>query len=182
MARALAQAQLLADGRVLVSNGYAGFTSDTVTSAEAWDPDTGSFSPADSLPEARYPTGTLLEDGRVLVLDGDYFHNGTGRATVWDPATGSSSQAGSLSPGRSFGFSATRLLDGRVLVAGGAYEAPAGTTAEIWDPATMSFSPTGSLGTARSLHAATLLHDGRVLVVGNNSGIGSGTAEVFELR
>ena len=38
--------------------------------------------------------------------------------------------------------------------------------AEVWDPATASFSPAGSLAEARELHTATLLPDGRVLVVG----------------
>jgi len=46
--------------------------------------------------------------------------------------------------------------------------------AEIYDPATGTFSPTGPMGATRQSHAATLLADGRVLVVG---GLTSDTSE-----
>ena len=39
-------------------------------------------------------------------------------------------------------------------------------SAEVWDPVTASFGPAGSLVEARIFHTATLLPDGRVLVVG----------------
>src|SRR5690606_4494976 len=39
-------------------------------------------------------------------------------------------------------------------------------SAEKWDPGSGSFIPAGSLEEARALHTATLLPDGRVLVVG----------------
>lgn len=84
------------------------------------------------------------------------------------------------------GHTATRLDDGRVLVVGGnkepsheAYDAdsdlPPGArekgnrflrSAEIYDPKTGLWSETGSLHTARVYAQATLLLDGRVLIVG----------------
>ena len=59
------------------------------------------------------------------------------------------------------------LLDGRVLVAGGYGSSGTLASAEVYDPATGAFSPTGSLADGRAwCHTATLLSDGRVLVIG----------------
>jgi hypothetical protein len=66
--------------------------------------------------------------------------------------------------------SATLLSDSKVLIAGGFREE--GTTeiaiasAEIYDPATSAFTPTGAMNEPRSGHTATLLPNGKVLIVG----------------
>jgi nitroreductase len=49
---------------------------------------------------------------------------------------------------------------------GDAYLRGGGASALVWDPTTDAFRPAGSLGVARSGHTASLLPDGRVLVVG----------------
>ena len=190
------RAMLLADGRVLVVGSFG----DPMRDPEVYDPATDSWGPAGSLPEASYPPGTLLSDGRVLVISED-----DGSATVWDPATGASSPAGRLAQPRG-GHTATLLADGRVLITGGNLIGPGQcvdpsvparphgscegggvntssflATAEIWDPATMTFQPTGAMGQARFQHAAALLGDGRVLIIGGNR-VGSDSAEVFALR
>jgi len=61
---------------------------------------------------------------------------------------------------------AVRLGDGRVLVAGGGAYTP---TAELYDPATNRWTPTGSMSVDRYDFTATLLRNGRVLVVGGYS-------------
>jgi hypothetical protein len=189
------RAMLLPDGRVLVVGSF----DDDAFGPEVWDPKTDTWSPADSLPEASYPAGTFLSDGRILVIS-----EVDGAASLWDPSNKTSTPAGRLAEPRG-GFTATRLADGRVLVTGGSLIGPAqcqdGVTprphgscaggsvnganflasAEIWDPRSMSFSSTGSLTQPHFQHAATLLDDGRVLVVGNHWGSGT-DAELFELK
>jgi len=79
-------------------------------------------------------------------------------------------------------FTATLLRDGRVLVAGGQngrVGALGLASAELYDPGTGSWNATGSMGTPRSGAAATLLPDGRVLMVDGNSGQGA-RAELYD--
>lgn len=69
---------------------------------------------------------------------------------------------------------------GKVLVAGGTTRTTAGdvalSSAELYDPKTETWKPTGSLKTARSAHSATLLANGKVLVVGGRLGTPYGTS------
>jgi hypothetical protein len=96
--------------------------------------------------------------------------------------------AGTMAHARSLA-TATVLRDDRVLVVGGYSSDPAGNahglaTAEVWDPATRTFSPAGALARPRIGHAAALLNDGRVLIVGGeDERIGTGArlpAEVWD--
>jgi hypothetical protein len=86
---------------------------------------------------------------------------------------------------------ATQLLDGRVLVAGGVGEqisefgANILGSAELYDPSTGQWTSTGPMLGIRTGHAATLLPDGKVLVIGGgDSSDGNGgplaTAEVYD--
>lgn len=67
------------------------------------------------------------------------------------------------------GHTATMLQDGRILLTGGAEDVlgEPTNTAEVYNPTTQTFSAVGNLvGGPRSLHRATLLDDGRVLLTG----------------
>ena len=116
----------------------------------------------------------MLPDGRVLYIGGFYWDGEVAVAApaeVWDPATETLIPAGELGRAR-VAHTSTLLPSGRVLVVGGERLGEHGgggpelPSAELWDPATASFSPAGSLADPRYNHTATLLSDGRVLVVG----------------
>jgi hypothetical protein len=67
---------------------------------------------------------------------------------------------------------ATLLANGRVLIAGGSssiYGNNALASAELFDSGTGSFTATGTLTAARLGHTATLLANGKVLIVGGSS-------------
>ncbi|MFN2506291.1 MAG: kelch repeat-containing protein, partial [Acidimicrobiales bacterium] len=90
--------------------------------------------------------------------------------------------------GEGAGQTATPLGNGKVLVAGGCVgtaigECAPATASELYDPATGRWSATGALLTARMFHTATLLPDGRVLVVGGSVAPldeGFSSAEIYD--
>jgi hypothetical protein len=61
-------ATLLPDGRVLIAGGSDG--QNALSSAELYNPATGTFTPAGSMGAAR-DTAVLLKDGRVLMIGGE---------------------------------------------------------------------------------------------------------------
>ena len=166
--RSFHAATLLADGRVLISGGCCPANSG-LASAEVYDPTNGSFTSAGTMMTARwYHTMTLLPDGTVLVTGSVGASGAT--AEVYDPVTAAFTPTGSMSLPRVL-HSATLLLDGTVLIAGGTCfgfgaACAATATAEVYDPTKRAFTRTADLAHARFWHTATLLPDGRVLLVG----------------
>jgi hypothetical protein len=182
-------ATLLLNGKVLVAGGseYNGTSnSGSLSSAELYDADSGSWTPTGNMVEARYgDTATLLPDGTVLVAGGVGTRNiSLDSAELYDPSTGSWTATGNMVEPH-WGHKATLLPDGKVLVTGGASTSldtfvPL-ASAELYDPDSGSWTPTGSMITPRWYHTATLLPDGKVLVAGGSYGSVSGSLASAEL-
>ena len=65
---------------------------------------------------------------------------------------------------------------------GGGESGPVFASAELFDPSTGAWSPGATMAQQRALHTATLLEDGRVLVVGgfDEGGQPLATAELYD--
>jgi N-acetylneuraminic acid mutarotase len=131
---------------------------------------TGLWSRAASLATGREEhTATLLSNGRVLVAGGtDGRGNVLASAELYDPVRDRWTSAGSMAATR-IGHTATLLPSGKVLLAGGfvlPFPAPSLSSTELYDPAINTWSRAAPMIESRTRHTATLLRDGRVLVVG----------------
>lgn len=163
-------ATVLPDGKVLVAGGYNG---NYLASAEIYDPITGNFTITGQMTMPRSDhVAVLLNNGKVLLAGGI----GTGwtflaSAELYDPSTGTFTLTGSLTTARE-SHTLTLLKSGKVLIAGGHKDRREAmrvySSAEVYDPDKGIFSATGSMTTIRHKHAAALLPDGKVLIVGGS--------------
>lgn len=129
-----------------------------------------------------------FSNGDVLSFGGN--GGGTGLGTPlatserWSSTTQLWAASGIMNSSRAI-FACCQLADGRIFACGG-YNAALSvvSSAEIYDPATGVWTAvTAPMHSGRIYHTATLLQDGRVLITGGSSAIGSGalsTAEIFD--
>jgi RHS repeat-associated protein len=187
-ARMFQTSTLLDNGMVLIAGGVDGFDYNTISSAELYNPTSGTFAYTGSLNIGRiFNTATLLNNGKVLIVGGtDCNWNNIATAEVYDPVAGTFSPTSSLNTARD-SHTATVLNNGKVLIAGGVssngdWITGLAANAEIYDPVAGTFSSTGSLNTARDTHTATLLNNGQVLIVGglDVNGNSLASAEIYD--
>ena len=150
---------------MLVAGGSNGGDEDDLTSAELYDPTTGTWSATGSMikPHAFGFPATLLRDGKVLVgdiEDADADEPVSG-AEVYDPASGTWATTGRMVKA----YQGTATLVARRQ--GPRHRLRAAPHRQVYDPSAGCGPATGKMATPRaSSHAATLLPDGKVLVVG----------------
>jgi galactose oxidase-like protein/Kelch motif protein len=186
---------LVIGGAVLVGSGVIKLpvTVDASASPSSANPSAQESTAASSSPVAPVPaswtvTGAMIEartghtatqllDGRVLIAGGvgtqtsEFFANILASAELYDPAGQTWTTTGPMLGVRT-NHTATLLPDGKVLVAGGGSSSDGNggplATAELYDPATGSWTTTGSTIGAGPGRAATLLGNGKVLLVGGS--------------
>ncbi len=194
-ARVLHAACRMADGRVMVAGGTSTLQPDvvaaisgTLNSVEIYNPATGTWSGANALGGNRLaPALTLLSNNQVMVSGGvqvGFFLGvplsaaSTTNVQRWNPATGTWSNGANMAQGRAgHHFNQVTLTDGRVLMTGGvnvpsllnATAAAPIQGAEAYNPTTNSWA-TYNMPNVRTLHSATRLADGRVVVAGGAQG------------
>lgn len=166
---------------VLVAGGRNGPPQD----AEVFDISSGTWALVPWSGRALH-TATRLPAGSVLVVGGEAGHETLSDCEEYD---GFWTYRQPMGVPRA-GHTATLLPDGRVLIVGGYNwtwddEGSAIVTylrsAEMYDPAIDEWSAAGSLWAARAQHTATLLLDGRVLVIGGQDATEThSSAEIYD--
>ena len=174
-----ASSTLMQNGKVLVAGGNVGGIGAVFPDAQVYDPATNLWTARKMKAGRNWNTGTLLPDGRVLIVGGSNGKlNGDKlgilkTAEFYDPATGTFALSGSKMATPRASHTATLLPNGKVLVAGGMNVyvprirwGSCTNLAELYDPATDSFSSAGAMRVVHCGHTATVLQNGKVLIVG----------------
>jgi len=166
---------VVVDGKVLVVGKYM---------AETYDPSTGTWSPAGKPVRERAlgTTADMLEDGKVLVTGGQFQQGGWSGVVVpvrtveiYDPSSGTWAAVSSMNEPRE-NHPSVQLEDGKVMIIGD-------RETEIYDQATDEWISTGKMKRSRGvLSTATLLNDGRVLIVGGKHDTDDGLRGVADVE
>ena len=193
--RMLPSLSLLPNGRVLAAGGlevsfFLGLpiSAGTTATCQTYNPATNSFAAAAAMPGAR--TGhhfnqVTLQNGRVLMTGGmSVSVNIATQAITTTPLTNACSYdqptntwtSSTMATARSL-HSATRLADGRVVVCGGAQGSLTLPIAvdgvEFYSPTTNGWTSLAALPTPRMAHAAALLPDGTIALLGGQDAVGT---------
>lgn len=196
--RAQFTSTILHDGKIMVIGGIGGTTgsnSQTLNSAEIYDPVAQTWTPVPNMSQPRHGhTATLLEDGRVLVTGGNNGNTILGNTEIYNPVTNTWSPLyqwwywkdldDAANPEtiryQRYKHTSTLLPNGSVLVLGGQQTRATDILKQTekyaiignsWTTNVVGWYETYNLNTARSEHTATLLYDGRVLVAGGFDGL-----------
>jgi hypothetical protein len=171
----------LNNGKVLIAGGLDD-RDDVLDTAELYDPVARKFvAVANPMSDRRaFQTATLLLSGKVLIAGGATNLTGdtTNSADIYDPASNSFTPATLPMDHQRAAHTATLFttgpMAGKVLITGGVGGSSfffKDSSAELYDPVSQEFVLLPSfMNEPRSMHTATLLDDGSVLLAGGFSG------------
>jgi hypothetical protein len=184
--RVFVSAPLLSGGDVLIAGGSGDSTADRFSGT--------SFVPTGSMnaPRSSHTVTRLTSLSRTSSLFGFVLVTGGqsgppvevfATAELYNPTTGIFTPTALPMGAARSEHTATELFNGTVLLAGENTLVTSWDSAELYDPNTNTFSPAGTMTTPRVSHAAVLLQNGTVLIVGgfNNGPAASGVLSTAEL-
>ena len=162
-------ASVLPNGKVLIAGGCNG---SVLKDAELYDPAAGTWTVTNNMNIARsLHTASLLPNGKVLVTGGLNISANQNGANSCDVATIMFRRRDRVSYLNS---------KEKVLVDAKENTSSVINTAELYDPSTGTWTTTGSMTFGRAGHTASVLPDGRVLVVGGVYGWSLQSAELYD--
>gem|GEM_PF-658207 len=185
VSRFIPVASALKNGKVMIAGGVTTSPSfGYLLSTEIFDPVTNQWTAGPDLPGPRArATGTLLNNGKVLVVGGQDNAAILSSTVIYDPDTNSWSPGPSLTYART-AHTATLLPDGRVFVAGGTGDF-GGTQivaqTEIYDPNTNTWSVGASMPTPVFYSVATASADGKIIVTGGQVSTFQTTVQIYNI-
>jgi hypothetical protein len=165
----------LANGMVLIAGGGTSANSNTAQqTADIYDPTAGTLTPTAGPPTAARAaaSGTLLPNGKVLIVGGGDSTGSLKSAELYDPSTGHFTAVAPMATARDFA-SIALLPSGKVLVAGGGEASTnvPNSSGEIYDPGTGAWTTAGNaMSTPREGAGSATLPGGKVLIAGGLAG------------
>lgn len=155
----------------------------SLATAFVFDPNSERWKRVADMPEGHSDgASVLLPNGEVMVIGGfaDDLGTATASVAIFNPQSATWRDAAPMRYARAE-LTATVLIDGRVLVTGGVvketpaqpgstFSATLTATTEVFDPRSNSWARGANMPAPRAGQVATLLADGRVLVVGGSDG------------
>ena len=145
----------------------------SIAEVEKFDVKSGSWQTLPPMSEPRQRTAVVAEaaDGGVIVIGGQTATSSTNYAETWGPGQSEWKPFDNHLSMSLSSHTGTRLPSGDLVVIGGEPPNSVDTTrVQRWLIESKQWCLAGELVNGRKLHTATLLNDGRVLVVGGTSG------------
>ena len=173
------------DGIIYVVGGTSNPSNAVVlplSTVEAYDPATDTWTTRAKLPTARYGLTISVVNGIIYAIGGMGF-SPSPTVEAYDPSTDTWTTVAAMPTPR--GWLTSSVDDGKVYVFGGLDSGLAGmSAAESYDPATNAWTTQSDMPTERGLLSASTV-DGRIYVIGGSRGLaenfgGGSTVAVFD--
>jgi N-acetylneuraminic acid mutarotase len=152
---------------------YASVNSEVLSTVEAYDPTTNTWTTKTNMPTKRWYLSTCAVGGKIYAIGGGKSDPITALSVVeeYDPATDSWTTKASM-PTPRWGL-ATSVVNGKIYAIGGEYAAEqACSTVEEYDPATDTWTPKANISGKRT-HFSSSVVNGIIYAIGGASAPGS---------